>query len=86
MTELKKHCDMMNEKGNSGARETVIARERLGKHIVSATTVTSRNYRRAEGSGVASLPAPGGLCRCNGTSDTIHPLQQRHGVFCWVRA
>jgi hypothetical protein len=41
---------MMPERRNSGVRETAVARERLGEHIiVSSTAVTSR-----EGSDVAT--------------------------------
>jgi hypothetical protein len=49
-----RHCDMTPERRNSGTRETAVARERLDKHIVTATAVTSRNNRRAAGSGVAT--------------------------------
>jgi hypothetical protein len=45
---------MTPERRNSEARETAVVRKQLGKHIVSATAVTSRNKRRAVGSNVAT--------------------------------
>jgi hypothetical protein len=45
---------MAPERRNIGARKTTITRERLGKHIVSATAVTSRNTRRAARSDIAT--------------------------------
>jgi hypothetical protein len=45
---------MTPERRNNRAKEIVVVREQLGKHISSATAVTSRNSRRAAGSGVAT--------------------------------
>jgi hypothetical protein len=45
---------MTPERQNSGARETAVVREHLGKNTVSTTAVMSRNNRRAPGSGVAT--------------------------------
>jgi hypothetical protein len=42
---------MIPERQNSGAREIVIAKEHLGKHIVSAIVVTPCNNRRDAESG-----------------------------------
>jgi hypothetical protein len=44
---------MTPERRKSGARETAVAMERLGKHTLSATAGTSRNNRAVAGSGVA---------------------------------
>jgi hypothetical protein len=63
-----------------------VARERLSKHIVSATVVTSCNKRRAAGSGYHVVRHQADSAATMKHVIPHHPHQQRNCVFSWVCA